>query len=114
MTDIVEKVFFEALRGTGWPVSQPPGLADNDTWLTFNTAGADGQTASNGVTRLRHTVQLHAYSHKEDGEHRTAFFEALAALRAAGVRVFSWGPDEYEDSTGVHHIACTCVWYQRN
>ena len=47
------------------------------------------------------------------GKGRVAFFMALELLNAAGVRVFSWGPDEYEQDTGIHHIACTCEWWQR-
>jgi len=35
------------------------------------------------------------------------------ALRAAGVRVRSYGPDDYETTTGYHHIAATCEWVEK-
>ena len=114
MTDTVEKVFYDALRDLPWPVSQPPGLAENETYITFQPVSGDGRTAGNVVTRIRHLVQLHAYSTKEDGEHRTAFFAAIGALRSAGVRIFAWGPDSYDADTKTHHIACTCTWWQRD
>lgn len=113
MSDEVERVFYTALSALPWPVSQPPGLAENETYITFQPVSGDGQTAGNEITRVRHLVQLHAYSRGENGEHRTAFFAALDALRTAGVRVYSWGPDSYEADTGIHHIACTCRWVQR-
>ena len=40
------------------------------------------------------------------------FAQSLAMLKKAGVRVYSWGPDEYEKDTGLHHIACTLTWWQ--
>ena len=33
--------------------------------------------------------------------------------RGAGVRVRSYGPDEYETTTGYHHIAATCEWVEK-
>lgn len=112
MTDAVEKFFYDVLKDIGWPVSQMPGLAENETYITFQPVSGDGRTAGNRITRVRHLVQLHAYSRGENGEHRTAFFAALDALRAAGVRIFTWGPDSYDADTGTHHIACTCTWWQ--
>ena len=94
------------------PVSQPPGDAQAETWITFNEIAADSKTAGNAATRMRHLVQLHAWTHSDDDEHRTAFFMAIELLKAAGVRVFSWGADDYEQDTGIHHIACTCEWWQ--
>lgn len=111
--DIVQQHFMAALRDLPVPVSQPPGDAAAMTWVTFNEVGADGRTASNTVQRMRHLVQLHAWTHSQDDEHRVAFFMAIELLKAAGVRVFSWGADEYEQDTGIHHIACTCEWWQR-
>lgn len=110
--DVVEKKFFRALSGLPWPVSQPPGLAENETYITFQPVSGDVRTAGMEATRVRHLVQLHAFSHAEDGEHRRAFFAAIARLKDAGIRVYSWGPDSYEAETGIHHIACTCVWMQ--
>lgn len=110
--DIVQQFFALALKGLPYPYSQPPGEAEAETYVTFQVAGGSGYLASNAINRIRHLVQLHAYTHSDYDEHRAAFFAALAKLRRAGVRVYSWGPDDYEKDTGIHHIACTCVWWQ--
>ena len=112
-TDAVQQHFQAALAELPYPVSQPPGDAEAQTWITFQEISATAQTASNTWMRVRHMVQVHAWTHGEDDEHRTAFFHALQLLREAGVRVYSWGIDETEKDTGIHHIACTCVWNQR-
>ena len=110
--DAVQQFFTSALATLPYPVSQPPGDAEAETYVVFNEVSARAQTASNDAQRVRHLVQLHAFSRAEDDEHRQAFFAALALLKEAGVRVFSWGPDDYETDTGIHHIACTCSWWQ--
>ncbi len=110
--DVVQQFFTKALEGLGYPVSQPPGDAGAETYVIFQEVSGSSYLAGNAVQRVRHLVQLHAYTHSEHDEHRTAFFAALAMLKKAGVRVFSWGPDVYEHETGMHHIACTCTWWQ--
>ena len=117
MNDIIQQFFAGTLAGltvdgVEIPCSQPPGDAEAQTWITFNEALGSGHTAGNEITRIRHLVQLHAWTHSDDDAHRAAFFAALDRLRAAGVRVYSWGPDDYEKDTGVRHIACTCSWWQ--
>ena len=112
-TDVVQQHFYAALQDLPVPVSQPPGDAGAETWVTFNEVSADGRSASNEVRRVRHLVQLLAWTHAQDDEHRTAFFMAIELLKDAGVRVFGWGPDDYEQDTGIHHIACTCEWWQK-
>ena len=111
-TDAVQQFFTRALEALPYPVSQPPGEADAETYVVFHEAAGSAWTASNDAARVRHLVQLHAFSHADDDEHRKAFFAALALLKAAGVRVYSWGLDDYENDTGIHHIACTCTWWQ--
>ena len=111
--DSVQEFFAAALAALPYPVSQPPGDAAADTYITFNEAAGIGRTAGNTATRVRHLVQLHAWTRLENGEHRVAFFAAIEALKAAGVRVYSWGPDLYENDTGIRHISCTCSWWQR-
>lgn len=111
-TDIVQQFFTKALADMPYPVSQPPGHAQAETYVVFNEVSGDGLLASNGIQRLRHLVQLHAYTHSDNDEHRAAFLMALAKLKKAGVRVYGWGPDEYEQDTGMHHISCTCSWWQ--
>lgn len=113
MTDMVETFIQGTLTPLGYPVSQTPGDASAQTWITWNLTSGRALPAANEWTRVRHMFQLHAYTHGQESEHRTAFFAAIDALRAHGVRIFSWGGDEYEKDTGICHIACTCVWNQR-
>lgn len=110
--DVVQQFFASALAGLPWPVSQPPGDAEAETYITFQEISGSAYQASNAATRLRHLVQLHAFTHSPNDDHRAAFFAAIQRLKAAGVRVYSWGPDDYEKDTGIHHIACTCSWWQ--
>lgn len=116
MEDKLETFLMTALHSLPCPVSQPPGGAENETYVTFNEAsGAPTEHASNAPTRTKHLVQLHAFSHREDGAHRRAFFAALTLLEKAGARVQSWGPDDYEKNTGIHHMAATfAVWMKWN
>ena len=111
-TDIVQQFFTSVLADMPYPVSQPPGHGSAETYVVFNEVDGSGTMASNDIQRLRHLVQLHAYTRSDNDEHRAAFFMALAKLKKAGVRVYGWGPDEYEQDTGKHHIACTCTWWQ--
>ena len=111
--DVVQQFFTRALEGLPYPYSQPPGDAEAATYVVFNEVGATAYTAGNDATRARHLVQLHAFTHSDNDEHRAAFFAALAKLRKAGVRVYSYGADEYEKDTGMHHIACTLTWWQQ-
>lgn len=113
MQDVIETFIQSTLLPLKLPVSQTPGDASAATWITWNTVSGRGLTASDTMTRVRHTFQLHAWTHGDASEHRTAFFAAIDLLRAAGVRVFSWGADEREKDTGISHIACTCTYNQR-
>lgn len=110
--DRVQQFFYGVLKDLPVPVSQPPGNAQAETWVTFNEIAADGLTASGETQRVRHMVQLHAWTRSEDDDHRVAFMMAIELLKAAGVRVYGWGADDYEQDTGIHHIATTCVWWQ--
>ena len=107
----VNEYFYGILSQLPWPVSRTPAGGENETYLTFNeTSGTLIESSGNEPQRLRCLVQVHAFSHRSDDTHRKAFFQAIALLRQNGVRVYSWGPDQYEDDTGIHHIAATCEW----
>ena len=109
----VEQRFTSTLAALPCSVSQPPGTAEDDTYCTFfEVSGSYLASASNQTQRIRHLVQLHVYSLLEDGTHRALFFQALALLKAAGVKVTSWGLDDYEQETRRHHISCTCSWVE--
>ncbi len=110
MTDKVQQFIYKTLAPLPYAVCQPPGQSTADTYLTFNETQGSFYQASNDPTRIRHLLQLHAFSRLEGGEHRAAFFQALELLKAAGVRVYSWGPDTLETDTGIRHIACTLIY----
>ena len=113
MQDIIETFIQSTLSPLGVPVSQTPGDASAETWITWNTVSGREWLAGNTVTRVRHIFQVHAWTHGVDSEHRQIFFQAIDMLKAAGVRVFAWGMDEREADTGISHIACTCTWNQK-
>ncbi|MBR4711520.1 MAG: hypothetical protein IKP10_05760 [Clostridia bacterium] len=110
--DVVQQFITRALRDLPYPVSQPPGDAAAETWVTWLEAGCTALTAGNEPQRARHLIQLHAWTKAEDDDHRAAFFAAVAALKKAGVRVYSRGADVYENDTKLHHIYCTLTWWQ--
>lgn len=110
----VEQVFQAALSALPCPVSKPPAGGKHKTYATFNEVlGQYTAHASNAPRRLYHMVQFHVFSKLDDGTHRTLFFQGLTLLKAAGVRVRSYGPNDYETETGYHHIAATCEWVER-
>lgn len=97
-----------ALSSLGVPVSQEPAGGKNETYITFNQVyGAFVRYRSNRPGRVRHQVQVHVFSRRDDGTHRALMGKAIQVLAAAGVIIVSWGPDEFEDETGYNHIAIT-------
>lgn len=42
----------------------------------------------------------------------TEFSRAFKLTSIPGVKVASWGPDDYEQETRRHHISCTCGWIE--
>lgn len=115
-TESAAKLFMRVLSpALGVHVSQPPAdIDDQETWCTFNEVpGTFAGYASNEPQRIRHLVQLHIFSRREDGEHKRLYMQALALLRPHGVRCRGWDLDDYDDSTHIHHIAGTCEWVER-
>lgn len=112
MTDQMERLYMQTLKQTGYPVSQPPAGGAHETYITFQEVSALlTQSASNMPQRIRYLVQVHAYSRLGDGTHRLAMIDAVKKLLRAGVRVAAWGPDDYEQGTGIYHTACTTEWW---
>ena len=104
----VEEIYMQALSSLGVPVSQEPAGGKNETYITFNQVyGSYVRYRSNRPGRVRHQVQVHVFSRRDDGTHRALMRQAIQALSAAGAIVVSWGPDEFEDETGYNHIAIT-------
>lgn len=111
--DVLE-LFARTLAPLPWPATQPPGDSQAPTYLTFNeTSWTDAEGASNAARRVHHLVQLHAITTGSDGEHREALRQAIALLKAVGVRVYAGGPDIYETDTRRHHVACTCEYWEK-
>lgn len=110
----VEQTFTAALSPLPCPVGKEPMDGGEETYCTFNEVlGTYEAHASNQPRRLNHMMQLHVFSRRDDGTHRELFFRAVELLRAAGVKVRHYGPDDYETDTGYHHIAATCEWSER-
>ncbi len=106
-----EEHFQSTLSALGYPVSQEPAGAAHETYLTFNLIRTDPTSfSSNQPRRLRHTVQVHIFTTRDDGIHRALLPRVLWALRRAGVHVYQFGPDLYEAETGCHHMPITCEW----
>ena len=109
----VEQVFMAALKSLPCPVCKPP-AGGEESYVTFNQAAGDFEAwASNQPRRLAHMMQVHAFSKRDDGTHRTLFFEALRLLKSAGVHVWAFGPDDYETDTQYHHMAATVLWQEK-
>lgn len=110
----MEELYQSTLSALGVPVSQPPAGGQYETYIVFNeTYGEYDAHASNRARRLYHQVQLHVYSKRDDGTHRDLFFRAVDLLRDAGIRIRSYGPDDYEQETGLHHIAATTEYVEK-
>lgn len=106
--------FKTALDPLGCPVSKEPAGGQHETYAAFNEVlGTFTGYASNQPHRLHHMVQIHVYSKRDDGTHETLFHKAIRLLRVAGVRVYSYGPNLYDNNTGYHHIAATCEWTEK-
>ena len=107
-----EEFFQSTLSALPCPVSKPP-AGGEETYTTWREVlGTFQAYASNQPQRLSHMVQVHVFSKRSDGTHRTIFHQAIALLRAAGVKVIGYGPDDYETDTEYHHIAATCEWVE--
>ncbi len=106
--------FQSTLLPLGYPVSQEPAGGQHETYITFcEVLGNFAGYASNKPHRLHHTVQVHVFTKRDDGTHREIMAQAMRALRRASVRVYHYGPDLYEESTGYHHLAATCEWTEK-
>lgn len=110
----VLELFRTTLSALPCPATLPPGAADEPTWCVYNpTAWMDAEDASNDAQRRRHQIQLHVYSKYTDGTAERVLWQAVALLKAAGVRIRSGNFYEYEQDTGITHAACTCEYHER-
>ena len=105
----IGELFYSTLSALPCHVSTVPAGGKHMTYATFNLAYGKYQNyASNEPHRTYHMVQVHVFSLEHDGTHRALMYQAIELLRAVGVKVRSWGPDEYEADTRYYHIAVTC------
>ncbi len=110
----VDQVFYAALSPLPCPVSQKPAGGTHETYVMFEeTDGAYTGFASNNPQRIRHQVQVHIFSKKQDTTIRELQKQADALLKAAGIRVQRWKFVEYEKDTKYRHLAMTCEWMER-
>ncbi|MBR4081348.1 MAG: hypothetical protein IKK21_06150 [Clostridia bacterium] len=104
----VFQVFQTALATTPYPVTQPPAMGDAPVYLSFfEVLGRPDSFASNEARRVIHTMQVDIWGRQAIGPE---FLVVAQALRAAGVRVSSWGPADYEQDTRWHHLPVTCYY----
>ena len=95
------------------PVSQTPGQG-GESYCVYNLIdGRFRAHASNEPGRVQHMAQVHLFSTKDDGTHLDLMNQAIGLLKAAGVRVFGWGPDLYEADTLRHHTAITVIFVEK-
>lgn len=108
----MEEKYKSILSRLPCPVSKLPAGGENETYVTFNQVyGNFSVYSSNKPRRARHMVQVHVFTRREDGYHLTLMDQAVVLLLGEGVRIVSWGPDEYEEDTRYHHIAITTEFY---
>lgn len=107
----VFQVFTDALASTPYPMTQIPVKGDAPVYLAiFEVVGNFSSYASNEPQRITHTMQVDIYGRKAIGPELPIVREAL---KAAGIRVGSWGPADYERDTGWHHLPITCYYAER-
>jgi len=104
----VKEVFHTALKATPYPVTQPPVKGDKPVYLAFFEVLAQPTSyASNRPQHIRHTMQVDIYARQQVGPELDV---VVKALRAAGIHVDSWGPEDYETDTRWHHLPITCFY----
>ena len=102
----VFNIFKVALESTPYPVTQQPIVGAAPVYLTFfEVLGQPDAYASNRPQRTIHTMQVDIWGRQPIGPE---FITVAKALRAAGIRVASWGPQDYEPDTRWHHLPITC------
>lgn len=109
-----DEKYYGTLSALGVPVSKPPGGGDAATYVTMQEVlGTMEGFASNAPRRVRHMVQVEVLTKLDDGSHRVLFRQAVAAMRAAGIKVISYGPDDFDTETRYYYIAATTEWNER-
>lgn len=104
----VEAAFKAALETTPYPVTQKPVKGNAPIYLTFSEVlGRPDAYASNQAQRILHTMQVDIFARQPISPE---FIIVAKALRAAGIRVASWGPADYETDTRWHHLPITCYY----
>lgn len=108
----VFQAFDAALSATPYPVTQRPVKGDAPVYLTFwEIMGHPTAHASNRAQRITHTVQVDIFARQAVAPELDVVRKALTA---AGIRVGSWGPADYESDTGWHHMPITCYYAEIN
>ena len=97
-----------ALSALPYPITQLPIRENVPVCLAFwEVLGQPTAHASDRAQRIAHTMQVDIYARHPIGPE---LVEVRKALRAAGIRVGSWGPADYEQQTHWHHMPITCYY----
>lgn len=100
-----------ALEATGYPVTQKPVQGSGPVYLCYSLLLSRPEDhSSNGARTLMHMLQVDIFTRQTSGPE---LGDVLRALRAHGIRCGSWGPDDYEQDTGWHHMPITCYLKER-
>lgn len=102
MTLEAAKTLYTALTSTGYTVTQVPVMGTEAVYLSFDlVAGVPVMHGSDKMLRASVSYYVHIWARTQPEE---AFDTTVSALKAAGIRVQSWGAGEYETDTGWHHM----------
>ena len=108
----VNEVITQALSTLPYERSRPPAKAKAQTYVSwFEVTDSTGFQASNRALRTVYLMQVDIYSKKPLTDQPDC---VKAALRAAGLKIDSAGPEDYEEDTGYHHLPIRCWWARKN
>ena len=106
----VNEVIRTALSGLPCPASREPAAGAAEQYVSwFEVSATPTVHASNAAQRIVHVVQVDIYSKPH---YHMLLAEVLLALKGAGLTVSEWGPEDYEEDTGYHHMPISVGWAQ--
>lgn len=108
----VNDVINQALSTLPYERSRPPAKAKAQTFVSwFEVTDSTGFQAGNRALRTVYLMQVDIYSKipLKDQPDRVK-----DALRAAGLKINSCGPEDHEEDTGYYHLPIRCWWARKN
>lgn len=108
----VNDVINQALSALPYERGRLPAKATAKTYVSwFEVTDSTGYQASNRALRTVYLMQVDIYAKKPLTDQPE---KVKAALRAAGLKIDSGGPEDYEEDTGYHHLPIRCWWARKN